>query len=209
MFLGPYKLFDVINLGTETRLQITKITFDLELKLNHTMVSKEYDIEDNTFDNCKESNELQFITLTESIEKVRGYLKANPFSTKRKNQLEYLSNTLDHFVNWYEYNNFQLPQKLSLIEWSTGSFSANKDFSRIIIDDKLCRLRRNQSKVFKLLFDNLSNELDGLTYPELAKELDLTNNRVSSKLSNYFKDVPRVGDLFNYSRRTGKYSLKY
>ena len=101
MFLGPYKLFDIINLGTEKRLQITKITLDLELKLNHTMKSKEYDIEDNTLDNCKENNEVQFITPTESIEKVRGYLKANPFSTKRKNQLEYLSNTLDHFVNWY------------------------------------------------------------------------------------------------------------
>ena len=209
IFLGPYKLFDVINLGTETRLQITKITFDLELKLNHTMVSKEYDIENNTLDNCKENNEVQFITLTKSIEKVRGYLKTNPSSTKRKNQLEYLSNTLDHFVNWYEYNNLQLPQKLSLMEWSKGSFSANKDFSRISVDKKQHRLRRNQSKVVKLLFKNLSDELDGLTYPELAKELDLTQNRVSSKLSNYFKGSPKVGDLFNYSRRTDKYSLKH
>ena len=85
MFLGPYTLFDIINLGTIKKLQVTKISYDLDFKLNHTMKSKEYDIENNTLDNCKENNEVQFITLTESIEKVRGYLKTNPSSTKRKN----------------------------------------------------------------------------------------------------------------------------
>lgn len=208
MFLGPYKLFDIINLGTIKKLQVTKISYDLDFKLNHTMKSKEYDIENNTLDNCKENNEVQFITLTKSIEKVRGYLKANPDSTKRKNQLEYLSNTLDHFVNWYKDEKLPMPDKLPAMEWKTGSFFANKDFSIINLDNKLYRLRRNQSKVVELLFKNLTDELDGLSYPELARELGLTNNS-NSKLSNYFKDLPRVGDLFNHSRRTGKYSLKH
>ena len=205
MFLGPYKLFDIINLGTIKKLQVTKITFDLELKLNHTMVSKEYDIENNTLDNCKENNEVQFITLTKSIEKVRGYLKTNPHSTKRKNQLEYLSNTLDHFVNWYENNKFQIPDKIPLLEWSKGSFSANKNFSIIKIKNKSYSLRRNQPKIVELLFQNLTDELDGLSYKDLSRELDLTSY---GKLSNYFKDSPRVGDLFNYSKRNGKYILK-
>ena len=81
MFLGPYKLFDIINLGTIKKLQVTKISYDLDFKLNHTMKSKEYDIENNTLDICKRNNEVQFITLTKYIEKVRGYLKANPNST--------------------------------------------------------------------------------------------------------------------------------
>jgi len=85
----------------------------------------------------------------------------------------------------------------------------NIHFSKINLDNKLYRLRRNQSKVVELLFKNLTDELDGLTYPEIARELDLTDNRFSSKLSNYFKGLPRVGDLFNYSRRTGKYSLRH
>jgi hypothetical protein len=59
--------------------------------------------------------------------------------------------------------------------------------------------------VVGLLFKNLTDELDGLSYPELARELDLTSY---GKLSNYFKDSPRVGDLFNHSRRNGKYTLK-
>ena len=143
-----------------------------------------------------------------SIAEVRLLLKDNPDSTKRKTQLEYLSNTLDHFVNWYKDKKVQIPDKPPLMEWKTGSFSANKDFSRINLDNKLYRLRRNQSKVVELLFKNLTDELDGLTYPELARELDLTNN-YNSKLSNYFKDSPRVGDVFNHSKRTGKYSLKH
>ena len=206
MFLGPYKLFDIINFGTIKKLQVTKISYDLDFKLNHTMKSKEYDIENNTMDNCKENNEVQFITLTKSIEKVRGYLKANPDSTKRKNQLEYLSNTLDHFVNWYKDKELPMPDKPSAMEWKTGSFLANKDFSRINVDNNLYRLRRNQSKVVKLLFENLTDKLDGLSYYEMARALDLTS---TGKLSNYFKDSPRVGDVFNHSRSTGKYSLKH
>jgi len=152
MFLGPYKLFDIINLGTIKKLQVTKISYDLDFKLNHTMKSKEYDIENNTLDICKRNNEVQFITLTKYIEKVRGYLKANPNSTKRKNQLEYLSNTLDHFVIWYEDNKFQIPDKIPLLEWSKGSFSANKNFSIIKIKNKSYSLRRNQPKIVGILF---------------------------------------------------------
>ena len=206
MFLGPYKLFDIINLGTIKKLQVTKISYDLDFKLNHTMKSKEYDIENNTLDNCKENNEEQFITLTESIEKVRGYLKANPDSTKRKNQLEYLSNTLDHFVNWYDKNKLIIPKRALELKWNKGSFYANQDFSIITINDEKYNLSPNQSKVVELLFNNLTNALDGLSYRDMVRETDLTR---SGKLSNYFKSSPRVGDLFNYSRRTGKYSLKY
>ena len=206
MFLGPYKLFDIINLGTIKKLQVTKISYDLDFKLNHTMKSKEYDIENNTLDNCKENNEEQFITLTESIEKVRGYLKTNPSSTKRKNQLEYLSNTLDHFVNWYDKNKLIIPKRAPEVKWNKGSFYANQDFSIITINDDTYNLSPNQSKVVELLFNNLTNALDGLSYRDMVSETDLTR---SGKLSNYFKGSPRVGDLFNYSRRTGKYSLKY
>ena len=206
MFLGPYKLFDIINLGTIKKLQVTKISYDLDFKLNHTMKSKEYDIENNTLDNCKENNEEQFITLTESIEKVRGYLKTNPSSTKRKNQLEYLSNTLDHFVNWYDKNKLIIPKRAPEVKWNKGSFYANQDFSIITINDDTYNLSPNQSKVVGLLFNNLTNALDGLSYRDMVRETDLTR---SGKLSNYFKSSPRVGDLFNYSRRTGKYSLKY
>ena len=209
MFLGPYNLYDIISVNEKSTLEITAIVFDLEEKLYHHLHHNRLSIRNHTLEDCIEKNNAQVELINLSVAEVRILLKDNPDSTKRKTQLEYLSNTLDHFVNWYKDNKLQLPYKLSIMEWSKGSFSANKDFSIINVDNKLYRLRRNQSKVVKLLFENLNDELDGLTYPELAKELDLTHNRVGSKLSNYFKGSPRVGDVFNYSRRTGKYSLKY
>ena len=157
-------------------------------------------------DNCKENNEVQFITLTKSIEKVRGYLKTNPSSTKRKNQLEYLSNTLDHFVNWYDKNKLIIPKRAPELKWNKGSFYANQDFSIFTINDEKYNLSPNQSKVVGLLFKNLTDALDGLSYRDMVRETDLTR---SGKLSNYFKGSPRIGDLFNYSRRTGKYSLRH
>lgn len=209
MNLGPYTLFDIIDTGEGELFQVTKIVFDIEARLNHTPDSTDYPLKDNTPKTCKEHNGKQVITIIQSIKEVRGYWSDNPDSTKRENQLKYLSNTLDHFVNWYKDEKLPMPDKLPAMEWKTGSFSANKDFSKINLDNKLYRLRRNQSKVVELLFKNLTDELDGLTYPEIARELDLTDNRFSSKLSNYFKGLPRVGDLFNYSRRTGKYSLRH
>ena len=205
MFLGPYKLFDIINLGIVKQLRITKITFDLELKLNHTIESKEVDIEDNTFDNCKENNEAQFITLKESIEKVRGYLKANPNSTKRKNQLEYLSNTLDHFVNWYEDKALSLPDFSNFMPNKIGIFSANLDFSVISIGQTIHRLSENQSKIIKALYNSISDGVDGLTYQEIANRAGLTS---SSRVSSYFQSELRWDDLLKYSKLSRRYSLK-
>ena len=206
MFLGPYTLFDIVGQNEKAQFEISVISFEIKEPLNHTLTSTYDALKKRNIETCKEHNNEQVKSITKSIEEVKKLLDENPFSTKRKNQLEYLSNTLDHFVNWYGTNDFQLPQKLSLMEWSKGSFFANKDFSRINVDNNLYILRRNQSKVVKLLFKNLTDELDGLSYYEMARVLDLTS---TGKLSNYFKDSPRVGDVFNYSRSTGKYSLKH
>ena len=206
MLNDSYKLFEIIDAGRVHLLQVVKINYNLNKRLKHDLDIQQFDIYKETEMTCLEHNNEQVKSITKSIEEVKKLLDDNPFSTKRKNQLEYLSNTLDHFVNWYGANDLQLPQKLSLMEWSKGSFSANKDFSRISVDEKQHRLRRNQSKIVKLLFKNLTNELDGLSYPEMARALDLTS---TGKLSNYFKDSPRVGDVFNHSRSTGKYSLKH
>ena len=206
MLNDSYKLFEIIDAGGVHLLQVVKINYNLNKRLKHDLDIQQFDINKETEMICLEHNNEQVKSITKSIEEVKKLLHDNPISTKRKNQLEYLSNTLDHFVNWYGANDLQLPHKFSLMEWSKGSFFANKDFSRISIYNNLYRLRRNQSKVVKLLFENLTDELDGLSYYEMARALDLTS---TGKLSNYFKDSPRVGDVFNHSRSTGKYSLKH
>ena len=205
MYLEPYRLYDVINVSEKPTLEITVIVFDLNEKLNHSFQHNHFPLKDNSIEDCKDKNDRQVELLYFSLRKVRLLFKENPDSTKRKNQLEYLSNTLDHFVNWYDNNQLIIPKKAPELKWNKGIFFANQDFSIITIKDETYSLRPNQSKVVGLLFKNLTDELDGLSYPELARELDLTSY---GKLSNYFKDSPRVGDLFNYSRRNGKYTLK-
>ena len=205
MFLGPYNLWDIITVDEIPTLEITAIIFNLDEKLNHYFQHSHLPLKDNSIEYCKNENDKQVELLYFSISKVQLFFKGNPDSTKRKNQIEYLSNTLDHFVTWYDNNKLIIPKKAPELKWNKGIFFANQDFSIITIKDETYRLRTNQSKVVGLLFKNLTDELDGLSYPELARELDLTSY---GKLSNYFKDLPRVGDLFNYSRRNGKYTLK-
>lgn len=205
MFLGPYTLFDIDEQNEGPQFKIRVINFEIEELLNHTASDTYQPLSNNSLETCKNKNDRQVELLYFSISKVKLFFKENPDSTKRKNQLEYLSNTLDHFVNWYEDNKFQIPDKIPLLEWSKYSFSANKNFSIIKIKDKSFSLKRNQPKIVEILFKNLTDELDGLSYKDLSRELDLTSY---GKLSNYFKDSPRVRDLFNYSRRNGKYTLK-
>ena len=207
MFLGPYTLFDILKENKVAQFEFCVINFDIKEPLNHTLTPNYQPLKGRTIETCKEHNDEQVISINQTIEEVRGYLIANPDSTKRKSQLEYLSNTLDHYFNWYKDKKLHIPDKPPSLELTKGSFSANKNFSIIKIKNKSYSLRRNQPKIVELLFQNLKSELDGLSYPELARELDLTNN-YNSKLSNYFKDSPRVGDLFNHSRRNCKYTLK-
>ena len=206
MFLGPYSLFDIVKRSDEEIFQICIISFDINESLKHTLTLNYQPLDNNILETCKNKNDRQVELLYFSLSKVKLFLKENPDSTKRKNQLEYLSNTLDHFVNWYDKNKLIIPKRAPEVKWNKGSFYANQDFSIITINDDTYNLSPNQSKVVGLLFNNLTNALDGLSYRDMVRETDLTR---SGKLSNYFKGSPRVGDVFNYSRRTGKYSLRH
>ena len=206
MFLGPYSLFDIVKRSDEEIFQICIISFDINESLKHTLTLNYQPLDNNILETCKNKNDRQVELLYFSLSKVKLFLKENPDSTKRKNQLEYLSNTLDHFVNWYDKNKLIIPKRAPEVKWNKGSFYANQDFSIITINDEKYNLSPNQSKVVGLLFKNLTDALDGLSYRDMVRETDLTH---SGKLSHYFKGSPRVGDVFNYSRRTGKYSLRH
>ena len=147
MFLGSYRLFDIVEQNEEAQFEICVITLDIKEPLNHSLTLNYLPIEDKTIETCKEHNDEQVSSINQSIEEVRGYLSANPDSTKRKNQLEYLSNSFDHFVNWYKGKGLLMPDKPPAMESNKGSFSANKDFSEINLDNKPYRLRRNQPKI--------------------------------------------------------------
>jgi len=204
MNLGPYRLFDIIEQNEESFFQICTIVFDIEEPLNHSFTPNNISPDNKTLETCKEHNDGQVSSINQFIEKVKDYLSANPNSTKRKSQLEYLSNTLDHFVNWYEENQLPFPDTPTIMPNKIGIFSANRDFSIISIRDTTFRLRESQSKIVQVLYESADDGVDGLTYPEIARRTGLTTY---SKMSNYFQARLRVKDLLKYSKRNQRYTL--
>jgi len=204
MYLGPYTLFDIIEQNGESFFQNCTIVFDIEKLLNHFLTLNDFPLDDKTLETCKEHNDKQVSSLNQSIEEVRDYLNANPDSTKRKNQLEYLSNALDHYVNWYKKTQLNFPDTPTIMPNKIGIFSANRDFSIVSIRDVPYQLRPSQSKIVQALYSNSKEGLSGLTYMEIA---NITNLTTYGKMSYYFQAELRVGDLFKYSRRDRRYSL--
>ena len=204
MYIGPFKLHDIIITGKKVRLEVTIISFDPDDKLYLLFSSEEYPDETATVDSCREHNDKQVSSINQSIGEVRDFLSANPDSTKRKNQLVYLSNTLDHFVNFYSDNKLPLPDVPTFMPNKMGIFSANKDFSQVSIGDVPYQLTPSQSKIVKVLYESACEGVDGLTYQKIANRTGLTSY---SKLSSYFQAEPRVFDLFKYSKRDRRYSL--
>ena len=204
MNLGPYTLFDIIDTGVKELFQVTEIDYDIEEPLNHSLTPNNFSPDNKTLETCKEHNDGQVSSINQFIEKVRDYLSTNPDSTKRKNQLEYLSNTLDHFVNWYEENQLPFPDTPTIMPNKIGIFSANRDFSIIEIEDNTYKLTESQSKIIKVLYESANEGVDGLTYQEIANRTGLTSY---SRLSSYFQSELRWKDLLKYSKRNRRYSL--
>ena len=204
MNLGPYTLFDVVEQNKKAFFQICAITLDIKEPLNHSLTLNYFSLNSNTLETCKEHNDEQVSSINQFIEEVRDYLNANPDSTKRKNQLEYLSNALDHFVNWYKKTQLDFPDTPTIMPNKIGIFSANRDFSIVSIGDTTYRLRESQSKIVQVLYESADDGVDGLTYPEIARRTGLTTY---SKMSNYFQARLRVKDLLKYSKQNQRYSL--
>ena len=204
MNLGPYTLFDVVEQNKKAFFQICAITLDIKEPLNHSLTLNDFPLDSNNLETCKEHNDEQVISINQFIEKVKDYLSANPNSTKRKNQLEYLSNTLDHFVNWYEENQLPFPDTPTIMPNKIGIFSANRDFSIIEIEDNTYKLTESQSKIIKVLYESANEGVDGLTYQEIANRTGLTSY---SRMSSYFQSELRWNDLLKYSKRNRRYSL--
>ena len=109
MNLGPYTLFDIINAGKVKLFQITKISYDIEAKLNHTLDSADYHLKNNTLKTCKKHNDEQVKLLLESKAEVESYLTQFNGGTKRLAQRDYIVNTLEHFRNWYNEQGLDFP----------------------------------------------------------------------------------------------------
>ena len=204
MHPGPFTLYDIIQEDSETYLEICQIKYKLNSKLRHTVEKNLKPADSTKIEQCKEHNDTQFILLNECKESVLQRLRINEFSPKMRNLLKYYSSTLDHYLNWYNYNQLKPPNMPSEMIYKVGIFSANRDFSKVLIGDATYQLRESQSKIVEVLHNSTDKGVDGLTYEEIARKTGLTT---SGKMSNYFKTQVRVKHLFKYSRWDKRYSL--
>ena len=112
MFLGPYRLFDIINAGKVKLFQITKITYDIEAKLNHTLDSTDYPLTDNTPETCKKHNDGQVKLLLESKAEIEREISQGYDGSKTLAQYDYIKNALKHFRNWYKNQELGFPDSV-------------------------------------------------------------------------------------------------
>ena len=202
MYPGPFTLYDIIQEDSETYLEICQIKYKLKSKLRHKLERKLEPANSTKIKQCKEHNDNQFILLNECKESVLQRLRINKFSPKMRNLLKYYSSTLDHYLNWYNYNQLKPPNMPSEMVYKVGIFSANRDFSKVLIGDNTYQLSESQSKIVDALYESTREGVDGLTYKEIARRTGLTSY---GKMSNYYQTQVRVKHLFNYSK--GKYYL--
>ena len=133
MNLGPFVIFDIVEENGDKFLQTFNIIYNIEETLNHNVILNLSPLDHETIQSCKKHNDEQVDILIKSLKKVNDYLLANPGSTKRQNQVEYLSTTYDHFVNWYEDNHLTPPNISTIMLNTIWIFSGNKDFSIVSI----------------------------------------------------------------------------
>ena len=109
MNLGPYTLFDIVEINKEASFQICAITLDIKEPLNHSLTRNYFPLDSNNLETCKEHNDEQVKLLLESKAEVERYLNQFNGGTKRLAQRDYIVNTLEHFRNWYNEQGLDFP----------------------------------------------------------------------------------------------------
>ena len=202
-FQGPYCIYDIIKKDGEDKLEITAINFDINHRLNHYLASETFPLGNKTVETCKERNDRQVLSLSEAIKQVEKYLSQHPDGSKRKTQRDYLVNTYEQFRNWYNDNGYPIEGNPLDNHHTLGKFSANKDFSVITINENRYVLSESQAKIVKLTFKSAEDDIPGLSWIYIAREIGFTRY---SKMSNYFQKELKCTTLFRYKNQ--RYHLR-
>ena len=105
-----YILYDIIQKKGKDKLESTPIIFDPDEKLHHKFGKPLLlDTEGKDIKWCEEKNSQQIEILREEKQILEHDIEYIGEGTKWKNQLDYVLNTLAHFLNWYRDNQLDLP----------------------------------------------------------------------------------------------------
>ena len=109
MFLGSYRLFDIVEQNEEAQFEICVITLDIKEPLNHSLTPNYFPLEGRTPDSCKEHNDTQVKLLLESKVEIEREISQGYDGSKTLTQLDYIKNALKHFRNWYNKQGLAFP----------------------------------------------------------------------------------------------------
>ena len=105
-----YILYDIIQKEGEDKLESTPINFASDEKLHHKLGDHLLsDTEGRDIKWCEEKNSHQIVILLEEKQILEDDIKSFGEGTKWKKQLDYVRNTLAHFLNWYRNNQLDFP----------------------------------------------------------------------------------------------------
>ena len=109
MFLGSYRLFDIVEQNEEAQFEICIITFDIKEPLNHSLNLNYFPLDGRTPDSCKEHNDTQVKLLLESKVEIEREISQGYDGSKTLTQLDYIKNALKHFRKWYKNQELEFP----------------------------------------------------------------------------------------------------
>ena len=105
-----YILYDIIQKEGEDKLESTPIIYAPDEKLHHKLGEPILlDTEGKDIKWCEEKNSHQIEILLEEKQILEDDIKSFGKGTKWEKQLDYVRNTLAHFLNWYRNNQLDFP----------------------------------------------------------------------------------------------------
>lgn len=105
-----YILYDIIQKEGEDKLESTPIIYAPDEKLHHKFGEPVLsDISESDIKWCEEKNSHQVEILLEEKQILEHDIQYIGEGTKWKKQLDYVLNTLAHFLNWYRNNQLDFP----------------------------------------------------------------------------------------------------
>jgi len=201
-----FRLYDVREDGEG--IDLTLYMVDLDAENDYTIGTKEKHITGQDVDFEKVSidqNSKEVKAVMEARSKYRGLKTQMPDSTKVQRRLQVIENIHWHFFEWFQDNNFPLPENIRPIG-NTEEFAHLKDYSSVWLKDVRYELNEIQSGIIQVLHEAHKDGKPYLNFSTIIDKCDAPTN--ADKMSDIFKKHKEtMHALIFYNRSRTQYKL--
>ena len=152
-----------------------------------------------------DQNSKEVIAVMEARSKYRGLKTKMPDSTKVQRRLQVLENIYWNFLEWFQDNNFPLPENIRPIG-NTEKFAHLEDYSTVWLKNVRYKLTEVQSGIIKVLHEAYKFGKPYLNFPTIISKCGAHTN--ADKMSDIFKrHKETMHALISYNRSRTQYKL--